>query len=235
VTVRLSFILVLLLAACGAPGGADSTALPTSPAGPGQIAFVSDRDGNQEIYRMNADGSEQVNLSRSLAADWFPAWSPEGSRIAFVSDRDGQPAVYVMNADGTGQARLSDLDGLYPAWSPDGQRIAFFAAAGENLWQLVTVDMAGSGRQALTEPARYDGFPAWSPDGRQLAFNCYRGSSDEICVVNADGSGLAQLTGWRAVDDYPAWSPDGRWIAFASARGLSPNLPYAPGWLTCSA
>ena len=72
-----------------------------------RIAFASLRDGNSEVYVMNADGSRQRNLTRNPAEDFFPAWSPNGRRIAFASLRDGNSEVYAMNADGSGQRNLT--------------------------------------------------------------------------------------------------------------------------------
>ena len=72
-----------------------------------KIAFVNDRDGNSEVYVMNANGNGQRNLTRNPAFDADPAWSPDGRKIAFVSNRDGNYGVYVMNADGSGQRRLA--------------------------------------------------------------------------------------------------------------------------------
>ncbi len=85
----------------------------------GKIAFRSFRDGNLEIYVMNADGSGQPNLTNSPAFDFAPAWSPDGSRIGFWSDRDGNREVYVMNADGSNPTRLTNnpASDWQPAWS----------------------------------------------------------------------------------------------------------------------
>ena len=77
----------------------------------GKIAFVSQRDGNDEIYTMNADGSNVQRLTSdpigSPNSDLSPTWSPDGTRIAFVSNRDGNYEIYVMNADGSNQQRLT--------------------------------------------------------------------------------------------------------------------------------
>jgi hypothetical protein len=80
----------------------------TFPGANGKIAFVSDRDGNQEIYVMNPDGSGVTRLTNNAAHDVYPAWSPDGSKIAFTSNRDGNWEIYVMNADGSGATRLTD-------------------------------------------------------------------------------------------------------------------------------
>src|SRR5574341_816208 len=72
---------------------------------PQQIAFVSDRDGNHEIYLMDADGGNLHNLTGNSAVDRSPAWSPDGAQIVFVSQRDQKVELYVMNPDGQKQIR----------------------------------------------------------------------------------------------------------------------------------
>ena len=62
-----------------------------------KIAFNSDRDGYEEIYVMNADGTNQTNISNNNSYDYSPFWSPDGSKIVFVSDRDGNFEIYVMD------------------------------------------------------------------------------------------------------------------------------------------
>jgi Tol biopolymer transport system component len=87
------------------PVGADA-APAWSPDGR-KLAFVSDRDGNSDVYVMNANGKGQRNLTRNRGYDADPAWSPNGRKIAFISNRDGHYGVYVINADGSGQPRLT--------------------------------------------------------------------------------------------------------------------------------
>ena len=92
-----------------------------------KIAFASDRNGTQDVWVMNPDGSQQTNLTQGEGNNTKPAWSPDGSKIAFVSDRDGNNEIYTMNADGTGLVRITnhgagDND---PGWSLDGARILF--------------------------------------------------------------------------------------------------------------
>src|SRR5262249_24096622 len=72
-----------------------------------KIAFASERGGNREIYLMNADGSNQTQLTNS-GFDDGPTFSADGSKIAFFTVRDGNAEIYVMNADGSNQVRLTN-------------------------------------------------------------------------------------------------------------------------------
>ena len=86
------------------------------------IAFTSEREGNAEIYIMNADGSNPQRLTNDPAYDAWPVWSPDGSHIAFTSTRNGEADIYVMDADGSNLRRLTydDAIDIWPDWSPDG-------------------------------------------------------------------------------------------------------------------
>ena len=93
-----------------------------------KLAFVSERNGDREVYVMNADGTGQTNLTNATSSwDSDPAWSPDGTKIAFASDRGGNFDIYVMNSDGSGQVLLASDPGFDrgPHWSPDGTKIAF--------------------------------------------------------------------------------------------------------------
>jgi Tol biopolymer transport system component len=214
-------VLIVLLAVVGLNAGRifpPAAAVQTSGV-PGRIAFLSGRDGNGEIYVMNADGSDQTRLTDNPANDFFPAWSPDGTRIAFESARDGNREIYVMNADGSGQANLtgSPADDIDPAWSPDGTRIAFNSNRDGN-GEIYVMNADGSSQTRLTDNPADDLEPAWSPDGTRIAFQSGRGGNFEIYVMNADGSNQTRLTDNPADDGGPAWSPDGTRIAFESVR-----------------
>jgi Tol biopolymer transport system component len=122
--------------------------------------------GDEEIYVMNADGSDQRNLTRTPGSDWSAAWSPDGREIVFVSSRG--PAIqrgygiYLMDADGSHLRRLVRNGGKdpAPAWSPDGRKIAF-TGRGESIY-LIGAD--GDGMKRLTQARQMmDWVPVWSP------------------------------------------------------------------------
>ena len=187
----------------------------------GPIVFSSDRDGNREIYAMNADGSGVTRLTNNSSYDRIPSWSPDGRRIAFTSNRSGNSEIYAMNADGSGVTRLtnnSDFSGWSSSWSPDGRRIAFTSNRSGNS-EIYAMNADGSGVTRLTNRTNNDFGPSWSPDGGKIAFYSYHGDDNyEIYVMNADGSGVTRLTNRTNNDFVPSWSPDGRRIAFVSDR-----------------
>lgn len=228
------------------PRSPSPTALPQSNAGSnvtdppgGKIAFASKRDGDWEIYTLNAAGSGLTRLTRSPGYDWAPAWSPDGRRIAFGSKRDGNWELYMMGADGSGATRLTNnaAGDWNPTWSPDGAQLLFETFRDGN-GEIYVMNADGSAAENLTRNPFCDLEPAWSPDGKRIVFvsdrddpdpdKCGNGSNPEcvehIYVMNADGTGKTRLTNQAAIDSEPAWSPDGKWIVFASTVGDSNPL-----------
>ena len=209
----------------------------------GQIAFVSRRDGNAEIYVMDADGGNQRRLTNNRHDDWEPSWSPDGKRIVFASDRDEHPdrvpgwftsEIYVMDADGSNQLNLTNNpdDDRDPAWSPDGNRIAFSSNRdGRFNWEIYVMDADGGNVQRLTNNPDDDGhpddeYPSWSPDGARIVFTARKAwhfvhnldTTSEIYVMDADGGNQQRLTNNRNNEWSPVWSPDGKRIAFMADR-----------------
>ncbi len=178
----------------------------------GRIVFTSFRDGNNEIYVMDADGGNQENLTNHPSHDSAPDWSPDGTKIAFRSRRDGGASqIHVMDADGKNVIRLTDGPGQKgdPDWSPDGEKIAF--SVDDLVDHIDVMEVDGRNREKLEDEARY---PSWSPDGREIAFVSLRDGLSEIYVIGVGGQGRKRVTHDLESKFNPSFSPDGRRIAY---------------------
>ena len=199
-----------------------TTPAPTTPDCNG-IAFVSNRDGNSEIYAMNPDGSGQANLTNNPASDVYPAWSPDGTKLAFSTNRDGNYEIYVMNADGSTPTRLTThaANDYQPDWSPDGTKLAFMSER-DGMRQIYVMNADGTSQTNLSSNlTKNDELPHWSSDGTKLAFSRSLGAdgNGEVYVMNANGTSQTNLTNNFAAVDSPAdWSPDNTKLLISSNR-----------------
>ena len=210
---------------------ADTGGTRTSLSG-GTIAFITDRDGNFEIYTMDGSGGNLTRLTNNTVTDMFPHISPDGQKIAFHRNNAKQE-LYIMNIDGTGQTLIPTatlLDGA-PDWSPDGQKLAFTCAyddisAGFHTREICTINADGTNFQRLIDNDFREGEAVWSPDGSKIAFHSERDGDLEVFVMNADGTNAVQLTN-NTFSDWPTtWSPDGQKIGFISDRDGNNEIYY---------
>jgi Tol biopolymer transport system component len=207
-------------------GPGDACDLPA--AANGKIVFVSERDGDNEIFVMNADGSNQTQLTFNTASDNYPRWSLDGTKIAFASSRDGARSIYVMDADGSNQ-RFIMASGFAPAWSPDGTKIVFVG----NDSDIYTMNADGTNRQRLTTSVAADTNPAWSPDGSKIVFSSNRNGDFELFTMNPDGSGQSRRLAHATRDlDQPNWAPDGVQIVYVTLKERLGDFPERNIWVT---
>ena len=217
----------------GLTSGFDFFAIPVPQAGSSKIVFTSNRDGNAEIYSMNADGSSLTRLTTNDFNDDRPRWSPDGTKILFQSDRDspvtGTADVYVMNANGTGQTRLTydAADDSAAVWSPDGSKIVFQSLRNGQYYQVYVMNADGTNQLNLSNGIAADTHPAWSPNGLKIAFASERDQPGfpSVYVMNSNGTNQTRLTisGAGLRDEQPVWSPNGMKIAFTSTRDSTTN------------
>jgi uncharacterized repeat protein (TIGR01451 family) len=180
-----------------------------------RIVFSSLRDGNREIYVMNADGSDQHDVS-NMPGTWedSPAWSSDGTRIAFDSYQGGYYQLFVMNADGSDRHNLlpQPANTGSPDWSPDSTQITFTSDIAGND-DVYVMNSDGSDVRQLTHGPSNQTVSVWSPDGTRLAFLDDATGKNQVYTMHADGSDVQQVTheaqgltygvSWQAVPASP--------------------------------
>ncbi|QNA46328.1 PKD domain-containing protein [Lacibacter sediminis] len=205
---------------------------PLPPCTDCKVVFVSKRDGNPEIYKCNADGSNIIRLTNNAATDDHPVWSPDGKLIAFVSDRSGYSELYIMQADGSNVVQKTFLSRFCenPTWSPDGSKIAFasFHNGSMNIWML---DVASGATPLIFEAPGWDSQPSWSPDGLKIAISSDWAAYDldyDLYYISIQNNNLPTFPVTSNLFDtlnyfHPSWSPDGRKLACAIVKTTGIN------------
>ncbi len=182
----------------------------------GRIAFQSNRDGDDDVFVMFADGFAPVPMISNAANEGTPRWSPDGTRLAFSSDDDSDLDVYVTDFSATSPLNLSnnvDTDDNIE-WSPDGTKVAFNSTNGGTQHARFALSDGTGTVQELVSTPDHNAEPSWSPDGNQLVFVSGTSPNDIIAIANSDGTITATLS--QSMGDgshFPRWSPDGTMIA----------------------
>ena len=195
-----------------------------------KIAFTSGRDGNSEIYVMDADGTNLKRLTNSPANDFEPSWSPDGSKIAFASNRDGNVEIYVMDADGRNLRRLTNSASAHdhnPSWSPDGSKIAFASIVNYTKYQIYLINADGTNLRRLTDLPTGANYPCWLSGGTKILFTTIKGKFEfetEAYIIDADGRDPPRRIGGPVAIAPISCSPDGTRIAFSSWSGKDFNI-----------
>ncbi|UCC63105.1 MAG: PD40 domain-containing protein, partial [Anaerolineae bacterium] len=208
---------------------------PRAAPGGGRVAFVSDRDGNPEIYVVDYDKTNERRLTYNEHAEWHPSWSHSGNRLVFSSDRDGDDhEIYIMDVDGSYVTRLTYNDDWdsWPVYSPDGTEIIFTTLSPLGDYDIWIMNADGSQQRALiANPAVDEYLPAWFPDGTEIAFTMWDPlvGDDEIWKFTLASGLMANLTNNPTSNDWaPVVSPDGAWIAFFSDRTVDDEVWVMP-------
>ncbi len=190
---------------------------PPPPANPA-IVFVSEREGNRQIFLMDADGNNVIRLTDTGGRAEFPSWSVN-NEIVYSQDEQ----LTLIGVDGSNVRSVSadggatSVAGIQPVWSPDGARIAFATEQNGNR-DIYVIDANGANLTQLTTDPADDQHPSWSPDGNQLAFTSNRDGQNEIYTYDVNSGALTRITENDASDVQPSWSRNGTQIAFTSDR-----------------
>jgi len=202
------------------------------------IAFVSDRNGDPDIYVMDANGTDVRRLTYSpsgTGADW-PRWSPNGQFIMFTANWEGNHEIYIVNVLGGTATNLSrnPADDQQPNIAPDGLRVIFQSNRDTSRQQLYQMDIDGSDQFPFIQDPNADlATASFSPDGNFIAYRRKVGDVWDLMLTDAFGSNSCQIT--NGVSTYGlAWSPDSTLIAFHVPQEVAANIYVVSVPSTCS-
>jgi len=211
-------------------GVGDVNPAPSFSADGERIAFAFYSAGDDEIYTMDANGANQVQLTDNAVEDNYPAFSPDGRKIVFTTRvGGGDLEIALMDADGQNVTPLTEngVNDDQASLSPDGQKIIFRRSEPSDS-EVFVMNADGSDQHPLTDNTVPDLAPSFSPDGQKIVFARGTGAPRQIFVMDADGNNQTQLTMTSANDIWPSFSPDGQQIVFARFTAGSSDLMIMP-------
>ncbi len=182
-----------------------------------KVVFVSNRDGNEEIYIMDFDGKRQKRITFNDYIDLIPSWSSDNEKILYTSYRRGTPDLYAFHLY-SGKTDLLSSGGVnYSAdWSTENDKIAYTSSKNGGNAEIYTRDMKTGKENRLTFNNIIDTSPYWSPNGKEIAFTSERSGSPQIYIMDAEGTNVRRITYEGSYHDNAAWSPDGTRILYVS-------------------
>lgn len=165
-----------------------------------RLAFISDYDGDPEVWTITEDGNNINQITKNESVDKDPSWSPDDNFIAYASDLEspGLTKIFSMTPTGENNKRLTSNGGnsFAPRWSPDSRRITFVNDAGGD-GDIFIMDADGQGSLLLTpdDNAAEDDSPLFTPDGSWIYFVSNRGGGTfQVYRVDLRGNALERIT-----------------------------------------
>jgi Tol biopolymer transport system component len=224
-----------LAGAAGQPtaeaGGSEVVDVPATETAPtplaeafGRIVFVSNREGQMDLFITSPDGLQVSKLINNAAEDVTPRLSPDGTKVAFVSTANNNTDIYTLDLLSGAVIQITNAPekDSSPTWSPDGNQLAFESFRDGN-FEIYIANADGSNQTRLTNDPAGDSNPIWSPITNEIAFVSNRFGNADILLTNTSGS-VFTLTTSPAPDSAPAWSPDGNTLSYQSFSGELSNI-----------
>jgi len=187
-----------------------------------KVAFVSKVGRFKELFIMDLDGSNLLQLTRDKALAVSPSWSPTGDKIVFTSYRSRKPDLYYIAPDGGAPRQITEREGLeIGAHFVENGTQVLASAVVKGGTNLVLFDLEGKLLRRVTRGSAIDVSPSVSPSGKELAFCSNRSGGPQIYVMPYDGSERARRISYTDSNycTSPAWSPKGDKIAFVCRTG----------------
>lgn len=197
-----------------------------------RLSFVSERDGNREVYLIRPDGKDERRLTSNPIADYNGPAAPDGTALVLMSAQGegGPQRLFVYPLDGGKPRRIGpDMGRLrYPNWSPDGRWLVFESNIKSHFSDLYRIGRDGTGLRQLTNNPEGNFEPALSPRGDAIVLVSSRDRVAELYRIRPDGSGVQRLTSTPRDEWGARWSPDGDLLVFVSDRESAERVYVMP-------
>jgi Tol biopolymer transport system component len=190
-----------------------------------KIVFVSNKNGNEDIFSIDLDGSALTQLTENTDKDAYPSVSTDGKNIAYTADINGYWQIMVMDWDGKNKTQLTydPVRSGYPTWSFDGRYI-FYEVYKDGDWEIYRINSDGSNRKRLTfNASTHDWHPFAHPYLDKVIYESGPIGQEEIYIMDTDGDNIEQISEGSTRKRVPSMSVDGEYILF---MGYEENLEF---------
>ncbi len=186
-----------------------------------RVTAACGKVGQREIYIMDVDGENRVQVTKNGAVNVSPSWSPDGTQIVFTSYAKYFPEIFVASTDGKGKPKrvtYNNSMNITPVWAPDSSGIAVASSMSGDP-EIYLIDLQGNKLAELTHQFGIDLSPTWSPDAQNIIFSSERAGNLHLFLMDRNGGNVKRLTFAGYQNDQPDWSPKGDKVVFSSREG----------------
>ncbi len=207
--------LQLITLAATAQQSAINSGLPVVSPDGHRIAFVSNKNGTDDLYVINADGSKELQLTHTAYHESISGWTRDGKQLIFSILINNTSSIFTIDSEGKNQQLIGTVPGRSPVISPDGKQVIYATGSWTEMALFVST-LDGKEQRQLNDGKSIAWNVHWAPDGKRFAFTGRGEKEIAVFVANADGSDKRQLSRVpmeEGAAQWPVWSNDGKRLA----------------------